>query len=145
MKLKIGLCALFFLALGCQTTGYVIEDSDYSVKQHRVAISNAFGKVRAVSQNGREVYSFYHDRKLKIFEVTNKTKERLYTKAVVLGSRRPYKVSVEVHIERRDPDSGRFEDVGLDENLARTQAMAIKKMLNQSRDETSTIDVESPF
>jgi hypothetical protein len=139
------LFAVMLTALGCQTSGVLIEDSDFSVKQHRIAITAALTQVRAVSQNGREIYSYYHDRNLKAFEVTPKTKERLYTKAVILGARRPYSVSVEVHLERRDPDSKKFQDLGLDDKLSRKRAAAIKQMLNQSREEATTFDEETPF
>ena len=134
---------LFFL--GCQTPGYLIEESNYSVKQHRIAITAALGQVRAVSVNGREILSYYHDRGFKGFEVTSKTQERLYTRVVILGARRPYRVSVEVHVEQRDPESKKFLDIGLDEGLGLKRAVVIKDMLNQSRDNDGTFDEEVPF
>lgn len=137
------LLVLFFL--GCRTPGLVIEESDYSVKQHRVAVTAALGQVRGVSQNGRTMISYYHDRSFKGFEVTAKTQERLYTKVSVLGSRRPYVVSVEVHIEQKDPETNKFIDIGLEENLGRKRALAIKSMLNQSRDQSGVFDEEVPF
>lgn len=140
--------AAFLTALmlsSCATQNVAIEESNFSVKQHRVAIVAALGLVRGVSQNGREILSLYHDRKLKNIDVTAKTKERLYTKAVVLGSRRPYSVSVEVHVEKRDPDSKEFQDVGVDERLSAKRTLAIREMLNQSREEGGTFDEEAPF
>jgi len=135
---------LLFL-LGCQTPGLVIEESNYSVKQHRVATTLALGQVRSVSQNGRVLLSYYHDRSLKGFQVTAKTTERLYTKVSVLGNRRPYTVSVEVHIEQKDPETNRFIDIGLDDELGFKRALAIKEVLNQSRAESSAFDEEVPF
>ena len=85
------------------------------------------------------------NKKLKNIEITNKTKERYYTKVIVLGAIRPFKVLVEVHQEVRDPDINEFIDTGLDEDLALKRAEVIKTMLNQSRDETSTFDEENPF
>jgi hypothetical protein len=141
--------ALVFLSIlfvvGCQTTGFMIEDSNYSVKQHRIGVTAALGPVRSVSENGRVILSHYHDKDLKAIEVTTKTQERLYTKVAILGARRPYKVSIEVHVEQRDPDSKKFYDIGLDEGLGRKRALAIRAMLNQSRDETSSFDEEKPF
>lgn len=134
---------LFFL--GCQTPGYIIEESNYSVKQHRIAITAALGQVRSVSENGRAILSFYHDRAFKGFEVTSKTKERLYTQVIILGTRRPYRVSIEVHIEKRDPDSNDFQDIGLDEGLGLKRMLTIKEMLNQSRDTGGMFDEEAPF
>ena len=134
---------LFFL--GCQTPGYIIEESNYSVKQHRIAITAALGQVRSVSENGRVILSFYHDHAFKGFEVTSKTKERLYTQVIILGTRRPYRVSIEVHIEKRDPDSNDFQDIGLDEGLGLKRMLTIKEMLNQSRDTGGMFDEEAPF
>ena len=142
---KIAALLSLFLLNSCVTPNVMIEESNYSVKQHRMAVMAAFGLVRAVSQNGREILSLYHDRKLNNIEVTSKTKERLYTRVVVLGPRRPYSVAVEVHIERRDPDTKVFQDVGLDEDLAARRATSIRDMLNQSRDEGGTFDEEAPF
>lgn len=129
----------------CATSGVYIEESNFSVKQHRIAITSALGLVREVSQNGRVINSLYHDRKLKNIEITPKTKERYYTKVIVLGAIRPYRVLVEVHHETRDPDIKEFIDTGLDEELAMKRAEVIKTLLNQSRDETSTFDEENPF
>lgn len=139
------LAAAFAFISGCQTPGYIIEESDYSVKQHRVAITKAMGPINTVSPNGRELTSMYHDRNLKNFEVTSKTRERLYTKAIVLGPRRPYRVSVEVRVEQRDPDTGRFLDIGLEEDLSRRRAVNIRDVLNQSPASPGIFDEENPF
>lgn len=142
----IAFCSTIVLfLLGCQTPGYIIEESNYSVKQHRIAITAALGQVKSVSQNGREILTYYHDKSFKGFEVTAKTKERLYTKVTILGNRRPYSVSIEVHVEQRDPDSRQFVDVGLDDRLSKKRAQSIKEMLNQSPEKTSSFDDEAPF
>ena len=130
----------------CQTPGVVMEEeSNYSVKQHRVAVAQVLRLIASVSINGREITSAYHDRNLKFFEVTPQTKERLYTNVIILGSRRPYRFSVEVHVEQRDPDSRRFVDIGLDEGLARKQAYSIKKVLSQSLESGGVFDEQDPF
>lgn len=130
---------------GCQTAGYVIENSNYSVKQHRIAIVGALGNPKTISENGRVITTHYHNRSLQNLEVTTKTKERLYTKVSILGSRRPFKVSIEVHIEKRDPESKKFQDVGLDDRLGRRRALEIKEALNQSPEEDGLFDEEAPF
>lgn len=135
---------LIFLA-SCATPGVFIEESNYSVKQHRIAITQALGPVREVSRNGRVIYSAYHDAKFKEIEVTAKTKERYYTKVSILGAIRPYKVSVEVLVDRRDPDTKQFAFADHDDELAQKRARTIKEMLNQSRDELTTFDEENPF
>lgn len=135
----------FFLILGCKTPGIIIEESNYSVKRHRIAIAAALGPVQNVSENGRVVYSYYHDRELKNFEMTPDIKERLYTKVAILGSRRPYRVSVEVRIEQKDSTTKKFIDVGLDEDLAQKRADVITGLLNQGRADGSLFDEELPF
>jgi hypothetical protein len=138
------LLVMFFLS-ACTTPGVVIEESNYSIKQHRVAITAALGLVRQISQNGRTVYSVYHDREFNELEITPKTKERYYTKVAILGPIRPYKVSVQVLREERDPETKNWEVVDEDMKLASKRASLIKKMLNQSRDEGGTFDEEAPF
>lgn len=142
--LALGLVFLL-LASSCATPGHVIEDSNYSVKQHRIAITAALGLVRQVSQNGRVILSLYHDKNLKNIEVTPKTRDRFFTRVTVLGAIRPFRVQVEVIQEKRDPDTKEFMSVGLDEDLAEKRALVITSMLNQSRDEGRTFDEESPF
>ena len=145
MTFKILILSFFIFLAGCVSPGIYIEESNYSVKQHRIAITQALGPVREVSRNGRVIYSAYHDSKFKEIDVTAKTKERYYTKVSILGAIRPYKVSVEVLVDRRDPDTKQFAFADRDENLAEKRARTIKEMLNQSRDELTTFDEENPF
>ena len=98
-----------------------------------------------MSQNGREMTSHFHDRKLKFLDVTPKTKERLYTKVTILGARRPYDITIAVHVEQRDPDTKNFHDIGLDDNLSLLQAKTIQQALNQSREKVQSIDEGAPF
>lgn len=141
--LFLSICIL--CSVGCQTAGYVIENSNFSIKQHRISIINTLGTPRNISENGRVIITPYHDRKFKNIDVTSKTKERLYTKVSVLGVRRPFTVSVEVRVERRDPETKKFQDVGLDDRLARKKAIEIKNSLHQSPEETGLFDEEHPF
>ena len=141
-------CKLFITSLfvlGCKTPGIIIEDSNFSVKQHRIAIASALGLVRSVSENGRVILSNYHDREFKAFDSTPILSERLYTKVTILGSRRPYRISVEVRIEQRDSETKKFYDIGLDEDLGQKRASAISDLLNQGRAEGSLFDEELPF
>jgi len=142
------LASFFLLGLflsACTTPGVVLEESNYSIKQHRVAITAALGLVREISHNGRTIYSVYHDRAFQELEITPRTKERYYTKATILGPIRPYKVSVEVLREERDPELNSWVVVDSDMKLASKRAELIKKLLNQSRDEGGTFDEEAPF
>jgi hypothetical protein len=137
------LSGLFFS--GCATPGYTVENSNYSIKQHRIAITAAFGLVKDISQNGRTVSSMYHDREFKTVELTPKTKARLYSKATVLGAIRPYKISIQVLEERKDPDTRQWIVVENHIDLAEKRAEIIQSLLNQSRDDGGTFDEEAPF
>lgn len=137
------LCFLIFE--GCQTHPYVITESFLPVSDHRKAIVAAIGEARVVSQNGRELTSYYHDRNFKYVDAADKVKVRYYTKVAVLGARRPYEVSVEVIKEMKDPDTNHFIEQGLDESLSQKRLVEVGKMLNQSRDKPQSIDVENPF
>lgn len=130
----------------CQTTeGFIISETGLAIRPTRIAITAALGEARVISQNGREISTHYHDRKLKYLEVTPKTQERLYTKIIILGARRPYDLEVQVHIEQRDPDTRNFHDVGIDEQLSLKQARAVQEALHQSLEKSQVIDEGAPF
>lgn len=130
----------------CQTTqGVVLSETPLAIRSTRIAISAALGEPRVISQNGREISTHFHDRKFKLLDITPKTQERLYTKVLILGARRPYDLAIEVHIEQRDPDSKNFHDIGIDEKLSVLQARQVQQALNQSRDKPVVIDEGAPF
>ncbi|MBC7466038.1 MAG: hypothetical protein H7256_08600 [Bdellovibrio sp.] len=136
---------LLFFMMGCPTHSYLISESYLPVSEHRKAAVAVIGPARIVSQNGREITSHYHDRNFKYIDDMAKTKVRYYTKVIVLGARRPYEVSVEVFKEIKDPETKQFVDQGLDEGLSQKRLTEVAKMLNQSRDNPQSIDVENPF
>lgn len=144
-KFLLLLIAVMFIS-SCQTTqGIVLSETPLAIRPTRVAISAALGEPRVISQNGREISTHFHDRKFQFLDVTLKTQERLYTKVLILGARRPYDIVVEVHVERRDPDTKNFQDVGVDEKLSILQARQVQQALNQSRDKAVVIDEGAPF
>lgn len=137
---------IFALVTGCQSSPYTITESNISIKDHRKAVVAAVGEVKSVSENGREIYTPYHNKNFKNLDEPNSPKVRYYTKVVILGARRPYDVSVEVHREQKDPDTRSYIDQGIDEGLTRARVNAIQLMLNQSREKASpAFDVENPF
>ena len=145
LKNKLIFLGLLFL-LGCQSDPFTITESNLSVKDHRKAVVAAIGEVKSVSQNGREIYSPYHNRNFKVLDEPNDVKIRYYTKVVVLGARRPYDLSIEVRKEQKDPDEKVFIDQGIDEGLTRERVKAIQLMLIQSREKVvPAFDVENPF
>ncbi len=145
-------CFLFFLKsifpfvfLGCVSNGYFIQNSILPVPETRKMVTAVIGKPRIVSLNGRELTSFYHDRKFDIVEDSKKIKTRYYTKVVILGPRRPYEISVQVVNERLDPETQTFVDMGLDEPLSQLKAVEIKKALNKGLENYQKLDGEIPF
>lgn len=146
-KNNFALIAVVFLfaIFGCQTNMHVIRESMLSAKEHRKAIVVAFGDPRLLSQNGREVYSQYHDKKFKFIDEPTNVDTRYFTKTTILGARRPYDVAVEVHTERKDPGSKQFLDTGLDDGLSQKRLQELRKVLNQSRENSQEFDVENPF
>lgn len=138
--------SLFVVIVGCQTSSYIIPESNLSVKENRKAIVAAVGDVKSVSENGREIVTPFHNRSFKVLDDTSTMKTRYYTKVVVLGARRPYEVSVEVRKEQKDPETKKFLDQGIDEGLTQIRMVAIQQMLNQSREKVApAFDVENPF
>ena len=143
---KNRLVLVFLMTVGCQTTPYKISESNLSVSDNRKAVAAAIGEVKSVSENGREIFSYYHNRNFKTLDDSNLSKVRYYTKVVVLGARRPYEISVEVHREQKDPETRQFLDQGIDESLTQARVKVIQAMLNQSREKAiPAFDVENPF
>ena len=139
------LLGIVFWFCSCQTNTYVIRESLLSAKEHRRVFVAVVGDARMVSQNGREVYSHFHDRKFKFIDEPTAAKVRYYTKATILGARRPYELSIEVREELKDPDSKLFLDQGPDDSLSQKRLDEVRLMLNQSRESSQEFDVENPF
>ncbi|MGE5086378.1 MAG: hypothetical protein ACM3MG_08780 [Bacillota bacterium] len=135
---------LFFFSLsillsGCQTTGVVLRETPLGISETRRVVVSVIGETRGISENGRELYSKYYDKKGKNIEKMDMAKERYFTQVIVLGDRRPYDVQVEVLIEARDQD-GHWELVDRNDDKAAVVADKIRKALNQSRDSRNVID-----
>lgn len=144
-KYRVLLILIFFVGLTSCQTGYVISDTPLSLKSTRKAFVVVLGQVRTVSINGREVYSYYHDRNFKTISDPTSVQQRYYTKLIILGPRRPYDVDVQVHEEVKSEETGGYEDLGIDEDLSEIRSEAVKKVLNQSRGKMVNVDGEDPF
>ncbi|NUN04311.1 MAG: hypothetical protein HUU57_01000 [Bdellovibrio sp.] len=132
------LCALVLLS-GCQTGGVLLRETPLSLSETRRVITIVIGEPRDLSQNGREIYSKYYDRRNNRLEKMDMVRERYYTLVTVLGDRRPYDVQVQVLVERRTPEGG-WEQVERDDDRAAVLAEKIRVTLNQSRDNRNVID-----
>jgi hypothetical protein len=140
MKSNLLIALLFTVVLaGCQTTGVMLRDTPLGVSETRKVVVSVVGEVREVSENGRELFSKYYDRKGNPIQSMDMAKERYYSHIIVLGDRRPYDINVDVIIEARDQDGG-WELVDHDDHKSAVLADKLKKALHQSRDSRNVID-----
>lgn len=133
------ICILPLLLSGCRTGGVVLRETPLNVSETRKVIVSVIGEPRVVSENGRDLFSHYYDRKGKEIAKMEMARERYSTQVTILGDRRPYDIQVQVLVEDRVPEGG-FELVGRDDDKAAGLADKIKKALNQSRDSRNVID-----
>lgn len=138
------LFVVLFLAVAmvlssCRTGGVILRETPLSISETRRIIAGVIGEPRSISENGRELFSKYYDRKSKNIEKMDMARERLYTRVTVLGDRRPYDIQVEVLVEGRN-EMGSFSPLGRDDHRAAGIAEKIRHALNQSRDSRNVID-----
>lgn len=121
-----------------------MRETPLNVSETRRVVVGVIGEPRSVSQNGREIYSKYYDKKDKVIEKMDMARERLSTQVTILGDRRPYDVQVEVLVESRTPNGG-FSAPEPDDQRAAVLAEKIRQALNQSRENRNVIDDYRPF
>lgn len=132
------------LGLGCTTyKGVMIKETPLGISETRRVITSVTGIPRNISENGRELYSQYFDRKGRVDEFLN-ARERLYSRVTILGERRPYNIEVLVIIQNKQAN-GKFLDVGHDLKRSEELAEKIRAALNESRDKRNVIDDFRPF
>lgn len=137
----------FFIFLGlasCQTTGVFLRETPLNVSETRKAIVSVIGQPRITSENGRELFSNFYDRKGHSDEEAKNLRERLFTHVTILGDRRPYDIQIEVVVEMRDK-GGTYRKVENDDARAEKIAVDIQKALVQSRDNRNIIDDFRPY
>lgn len=129
---------------GCQTSGVFLRETPLGISETRRAVASVIGQPRITSENGRELFSKYYDRKGYSGDHMKSARERLHTHVTILGDRRPYDIQIEVVVEIRDPE-GVYREVEKDEARAEKIAMDIQKALVQSRDNRNIIDDFRPY
>lgn len=134
---KLGFFLVLTLGLMSCTSAVVIQDEPNTVSEIRKVLTIVLGEPRTISQNGREFFSQYFDRKRIPLEGDHKEKEQLCAKIIILGDRRPYDISVEVLVEKNE--RGAFIQEDTDEGLADKIAADIKKQLHLSRSQEPNI------
>ncbi|WP_413289529.1 hypothetical protein [Bdellovibrio sp. HCB337] len=142
---RIFFALLFPLILvGCQTSGVFLRETPLNVSETRRAVVSVIGQPRITSENGRELFSKFYDRKGSSDDQLKNARERLHTHVTILGDRRPYDIQIEVVVEIRDRE-GVYQVVERDDARAEKVAMDIQKALVQSRDNRNIIDDFRPY
>lgn len=156
---KIFFCCLggnliqrFFLCLilvigfsGCQTRGFLLRETPLGLSETRRAIASVIGVPKSVSSNGRELISFPHDRIGRRLDDNSQVTDRNFTHIIILGDRRPYDIQVQVFVEKKKSENGRFEVTDQDLGLSEKVAKRIKEALYQSHNNRNIIDDFRPL
>lgn len=137
--MKFWLPALFFIFSACSsTTGFRLSDQNVSLGEIKKAITAVIGDPRSISENQRTYLSQYFSRKPDPKFDAQKSRERLFSKIVILGDRRPYDLDIEVIIEQRFDRA--YEQVGTDISQAKELGKQIRTRLHQGREDRNVID-----
>jgi hypothetical protein len=141
-RLPFFLCLLILpLLVSCVTPGVVIPGDDYPYGILRAAIVSTMPRnVRQTSPNGREFDSNYFDANGNFDRDASAKIERAYAHVLLLGDRRPYKISVRVFIEKRPKDSLQYSPAGEDPGLAQELADKITQNIANRREDRNAID-----
>ena len=134
-----GLSLIVLSLNACRTDGVFVKETPLNISETRKSIVAVIGEPRFVSKDGRELDSNYYDKKGRPITAMESAKERLHSRIIILGDRRPYDLEVQVVVEARD-ENGQFEAVDKDDAMAKPLAEKIKKELYQSLDESNLID-----
>jgi hypothetical protein len=139
---------LFFLSLlfivSCAGPGTYVRESDVSLTETRKAIVKLYGEPRNLSQNGRELWTQFMDKKGRVLESMKKAKERRYAHIKILGERRPYDILVHVVVQVQDED-GSYDDDDTDDELEELIVKEIKTELLKSLENRNIIDDFNAF
>ncbi len=119
--------------------GFVIKESYAGLSDIRKMITVAIAKARDISENGREIYTDYFDKKGQYVSPADAARLRYYAHILILGERRPYLVEVRVQREGRTK-SGNYKDLGMDLQFSQSLGTKLQEMLNKSLDNRNMID-----
>lgn len=121
-----------------------MKEMPLNISESRRVISTVIGTPRLISENGRELFSAYYDRRGREIDNMVKAKERLQTVVIILGDRRPYDIQVQVLVESKVEDNS-FRLTERDEKAATKVANRIKEALYQSHNNRNVIDDFRPL
>jgi hypothetical protein len=131
------------LLIGCQLTQSSRFDAPLHRLQQSVAAASPFG-VRWVSPNRREFHSEYFLQSGDKFREAKTLPQRMFAHWYVLGDRRPYRVEVEVVVERRT-GRGEYSKIGTSAETAARLWELFRKKLDERLEERNIIDDYKAF
>ncbi len=131
--------------VGC-ATAYNVPSFDYSLPNIQKAIaSNLPSGLAFVSQNRRDFYS-------KVFTIPGekKTPISLVMKVIIIGDRRPYDLSFQIHkVEKIQGSAQEVFDLGErfvgEDSLSKRTALKVESSLTKSQNEKNLFDDFRPF
>lgn len=135
MKWLLTFC--FFL-MSCATGHETLQEQNYSLGEIKQVIVSVIGDPRSQSQNQRTFVSQYFGPKSDRKFDPQKSKKRSFAEITILGDRRPYDISVDVHVEERRGNE--YERIGEDEKKADQLASEIHERLHKGIENRNVID-----
>lgn len=106
----------------------------------KIVMDNVPGGLRKQSLNGREIDGEYFNAK-NIDEPSDTARDRARAKIIILGSRRPYVLSVVVMVEKKVKGSKKkYDKLGPDRKLAKQVVKRLKEALANRPADINIID-----
>lgn len=132
---------LFATALsGCATTNESVKDVMLPLTVVRkIVMDNIPGGTKKQSMNGREISGEYFNAQ-NLDEPSDTARERAKALIIILGSRRPYVLSVQVTREKKMKGSKKYEKFGEDRKLATQVVKRLKEALANRPADINVID-----
>ncbi len=130
---------------GCATSTESVKDVMLPLSVVRkIVMDNIPGGTKKQSMNGREITGEYFNA-LNLDEPSDTARERARAFIIVLGSRRPYVLSVQVTREKKLKGSKKYEKLGEDRKLAKQVVKRLKEALANRPADINVIDDFRPF
>ena len=134
----LGLAALMG-AMGCSTKESVKDIMLPLTVVRKIVMDNVPGGLKKQSMNGREITGEYFNA-LNIDEPSDTARERSKCTIIILGSRRPYVLSVAVQREKKLKGSKKYQKVGDDPGMVKQVVKRLKEALANRPADINVID-----
>jgi hypothetical protein len=125
---------------GCATKGEIKDVMLPLAVVRKIMMDNVPGGMKKQSLNGREITGEYFNAN-NLDEPTDTARERAKCSLIILGSRRPYVISVSVLREKKIKGSKKkYEKLGEDSKLAKAVVKRLKEALANRPADINVID-----